>query len=69
MERNYYLMGGYDFEVRRDIIVSPTTLVKFAENGKLQAEINGKVFLSAVVLGRAGIPHRSGNYCHGRCEC
>ena len=58
MERNYYLMGGYDFEIRRDIFSSPSTLVKYAENGKLQAEINGKVILPAVVLGRSDIPDR-----------
>ena len=31
MERNYYLMGGYDFDVNRDVVFSPSTLVKFAE--------------------------------------
>jgi len=44
MERNYYLMGGYDFDINRDLIISPTTLVKFAENGKMQADISGKFF-------------------------
>ena len=59
MERNYYLMGGYDFEVRRDIVISPSTLVKFAENGKLQADINGKVLFQQSYW--AGLGYRTGH--------
>lgn len=58
MERNYYLMGGYDFEIRRDLILTPSTLIKFAENGKLQAEINGKLFWQQSFWG--GLGYRSG---------
>jgi len=59
MERNYYLMGGYDFEVRRDIILSPSTLIKFAENGKLQADINGKFYYQQSYW--AGLGYRTGH--------
>jgi len=59
MERNYYLMGGYDFEVRRGILVSPSTLIKFAENGKLQADISGKVFYQQTYWG--GLTYRTGH--------
>jgi type IX secretion system PorP/SprF family membrane protein len=59
MERNYYLMGGYDFEVRRDITVSPSTLVKFAENGKLQADLTGKVIFQQSYWG--GLTYRTGH--------
>ncbi len=59
MERNYYLMGGYDFEVRRDLILSPTTLIKYAENGKLQADINAKLFYQQSFW--AGIGYRTGH--------
>lgn len=58
MERNYYLMGGYDFEIRRDLILSPTTLVKYAENGKLQADISGKFFFQQSFWG--GLTYRTG---------
>lgn len=59
MERNYYLMGGYDFEVRRDIILTPSTLVKFAENGKIQADISGKLFFQQTYWG--GLTYRTGH--------
>ena len=59
MERNYYLMGGYDFELRRDIIVTPSTLIKVAENGKVQADVNGKFFYQQSYW--AGLGYRTGN--------
>ena len=59
MERNYYLMGGYDFEVRRDIILTPSTLVKFAENGKIQADISGKFYYQQSYW--AGLSYRTGH--------
>jgi type IX secretion system PorP/SprF family membrane protein len=59
MERNYYLMGGYDFEVRRDIILSPSTLLKLSENGKVQADINGKLFYQQLFW--AGLGYRTGH--------
>jgi type IX secretion system PorP/SprF family membrane protein len=40
MERNYHLMGGYDFILNRDLIISPSTHLKLAENGKFQADIS-----------------------------
>lgn len=59
MERNYYLMGGYEFEVNRDVIVSPSTLLKFAENGKLQADISGKCYYKQSYWG--GLTYRTGH--------
>jgi len=59
MERNYYLMGGYDFEVRRDIILTPSTLIKYAENGKIQADIGGKFFYQQSYW--AGLAYRTGH--------
>lgn len=59
MERNYYLMGGYDIEVRRDIIVSPSTLIKYSESGKLQADISGKFYYQQSYW--AGLSYRTGN--------
>lgn len=58
MERNYYLMGGYDFEVRRDIILTPSTLIKFAENGKLQIDFSGKLYFQQNYWG--GLTYRTG---------
>jgi type IX secretion system PorP/SprF family membrane protein len=59
MERNYYLMGAYDFEVRRDIILSPSTLIKYSEGGKLQADITGKFFYQQSYW--VGLSYRTGH--------
>ena len=59
MERNYYLMGGYDFELNRDMVLTPSALVKFAENGKLQADISGKFYFQQNYWG--GLTYRTGH--------
>jgi type IX secretion system PorP/SprF family membrane protein len=58
MERNYYLIGGYDFEVGRDLIFSPSTLLKYAENGKFQADVSGKFYFKQTFW--AGGTYRTG---------
>jgi type IX secretion system PorP/SprF family membrane protein len=58
MERNYYLIGGYDFEVNRDLTISPSTLIKYAENGKFQADITGKLIFQQAYW--AGLSYRTG---------
>ncbi len=58
MERNYYLIGGYDFELNRDLVLSPSTLLKYAENGKFQADITGKLIFQQSYWG--GITYRTG---------
>ena len=58
MERNYYLIGGYDFELNRDLIFSPSTLVKYAENGKFQADLSGKFYFNQTYW--AGLTYRTG---------
>jgi type IX secretion system PorP/SprF family membrane protein len=58
MERNYYLMGGYDIEVKQDIIITPSALLKYAENGKFQADISGKFYYQQTYWG--GLTYRTG---------
>ncbi len=58
MERNYYLIGGYDFELNRDLIITPSTLLKYAENGKFQADITGKLIFKQSYWG--GLTYRTG---------
>lgn len=58
MERNYYLMGGYDFEVNRDLIISPSFLLKYAESGRLQADISAKMVFQQSYWG--GLTYRTG---------
>lgn len=58
MERNYYLMGGYNFEINRELIITPSTLIKYAENGIVQADITGKVIYNQSYWG--GLTYRTG---------
>jgi len=59
MERNYHLMGGYDFIIDKDWTVSPSTHIKIAENGKVQADISGKVYYKQDYW--AGLSYRTGH--------
>jgi type IX secretion system PorP/SprF family membrane protein len=58
MERNYYLIGGYDFELNRDLTFSPSTLLKYADNGKFQADVSGKFYFQQSYW--AGLTYRTG---------
>ena len=58
MERNYYLIGGYDFDLNRDFTFSPSTLLKYAENGKFQADVSGKFYFQQTYWG--GVTYRTG---------
>lgn len=58
MERNYYLIGGYDFELNRDLTFSPSTLLKYAESEKFQADISGKFYFQQSYW--AGLTYRTG---------
>lgn len=59
MRRNYYLIGGYDLELNKDITLTPSTMIKFAENGKIQADISGKVYYQQTYWG--GLTYRTGH--------
>jgi len=58
MERNYYVIGGYDFELNRDLSISPSVLLKYAENGKFQADITSKLVFQQSYWG--GLTYRTG---------
>lgn len=59
MERTYYLMGGYDFEINRDWDLSTSTLFKFAENVKFQWDLNAKMIYDQEYWG--GLGYRTGH--------
>jgi type IX secretion system PorP/SprF family membrane protein len=59
LERTYYLTGGYDFMVRRDLIISPSTLVKVSEAGVFQADLSAKMFINQEYW--AGLTYRTGH--------
>jgi len=58
MERNYYLMGGYDFMISQDVVLSPSAHIKLAENGKVQADISGRCYFMQNFWG--GLTYRTG---------
>ena len=58
MERTYHLMGGYDFFISQDVVLSPSAHVKFAENGKMQADFSGKCYFMENFWG--GLTYRTG---------
>jgi type IX secretion system PorP/SprF family membrane protein len=58
MERNYYLIGGYDFQPNRDLSISPSILLKYAESGKFQADITSKIVFQQSYWG--GLTYRTG---------
>ncbi len=44
MERNYYLMGGYDFFLNEYLILTPSLMAKAEESGAWQVDINAKLY-------------------------
>ena len=59
MDRNYHVMGGYDFLLNEELTLSPSTHLKIAENGKIQADITGKLYIKQLYW--AGICYRTGH--------
>jgi len=59
MERNYNVLGGYDFMVNRDLTLSPSAYIKVAENGRVQADISGKCYFKQDFW--AGLTYRTGH--------
>lgn len=58
MERTYNLLGGYDFMLNRDLTLTPSAYVKFAENGKVQADISAKCYFKQDFW--TGLTYRTG---------
>jgi type IX secretion system PorP/SprF family membrane protein len=59
MERNYNLLGGYDFQVNRDVIISPSTYIKLTGNGRMQVDISTKCYFKQNFWG--GLTYRTGS--------
>ncbi len=59
MYRNYHLMGGYDFLINKEFTLSPSTHLKIAENGKVQADISARLYYKQMFWG--GITYRTGH--------
>jgi len=59
MERNYYLMGGYDYFISNELILTPSILAKMAEDGAWQIDFNAKLYYDQSYW--AGLTYRTGN--------
>lgn len=59
MERNYYLVGGYDYRVSNSITITPSTLIKMTDKGSFQMDINAKLYYDQDYWG--GLTYRTGN--------
>ncbi len=58
MKRYYYLTAGYDFVVNESFSIEPSFLLKAAENGAYQVDINSKFIFNEEYWG--GISYRTG---------
>ncbi len=58
MKRYYYLTAGYDFDINEELSIEPSFLLKAAENGTYQLDINSKVMYNDEYWG--GISYRTG---------
>ena len=58
MKRYYYLTAGYDFPVNENFTIEPSFLIKAAENGTYQLDVNSKFIFNEEYW--AGISYRTG---------
>ncbi len=59
LERNYYLFGGYDFEISSQLVLEPSSLMKIAENGAFQGDFSLKIYYDQSYWG--GVTYRTGD--------
>jgi len=59
MNRNYHLMAGYDFMLNKEYTLTPSTYMKIAENGKVQADISARIFYDQAYW--VGLTYRTGH--------
>jgi len=58
MERNYYLMGGYDYFINDQLVLTPSVMAKYAESGAWQFDFNAKLYYDQSYW--AGLTFRTG---------
>ncbi|HKK62755.1 MAG TPA: type IX secretion system membrane protein PorP/SprF, partial [Bacteroidales bacterium] len=59
LERNYYLLAGYDIPITDKLIVTPSTLMKMSDNGSFQMDLSSKLYYDQDYW--AGVTFRTGN--------
>lgn len=57
--RHYYITGGYVFEINQDVVLKPSTLMKYTWNAPVEVDIN----LNALLMERLwlGVSYRTGD--------
>ncbi|MBN2272776.1 MAG: type IX secretion system membrane protein PorP/SprF [Bacteroidales bacterium] len=58
MVRHYFLMGGYRFEVNRDLVIEPSVLLKLTEKFVSQLDVNVKALFNKQYW--VGLSYRTG---------
>jgi len=56
--RHYCINGAYKIEVNRQVLIEPSTLIKFTEEGTFQMDITGRAFYKEDYWG--GLSYRTG---------
>ena len=59
LERNYYIIGGYDIGLSELLVLTPSTLIKMSEAGAFQTDISAKIYYDQTYWG--GLTYRTGN--------
>ena len=58
-ERNYYIIAGYDYPINEQWVLTPSTLLKLADNGAFQGDFSTKLYYDQTYWG--GLTYRTGN--------
>lgn len=58
-ERNYYIIAGYDYPINEQWVLTPSTLLKLADNGAFQGDFSAKLYYDQTYWG--GLTYRTGN--------
>lgn len=57
-ERNYYIIAGYDYPINDQWVLTPSTLLKLADNGAFQGDFSTKLYYDQTYWG--GFTYRTG---------
>lgn len=59
LERNYYVIGGYDIALNDYLLLTPSTLLKMSDNGAFQMDLSAKLYYDQTYWG--GLTYRTGS--------
>ena len=59
LDRHYYLLNGYNFELNDDMELTPSVLVKYVHGAPIQADINCQWFYKKMFM--LGLGYRTGD--------